>query len=126
MNISIIGAGNIGSILGEKWVEAKHVVTFGVRHPNASKYIGLANLGKVTTIPEAIASAEVILLSLPGAAVTEFAAQYGASLSGKIVLDSTNNPGASVMNNIEALQQHAPHAYLVRAFSTLGGENFYG
>jgi predicted dinucleotide-binding enzyme len=37
MNISIIGAGNIGGTLGRKWAAAGHTVVFGVRDPQAEK-----------------------------------------------------------------------------------------
>lgn len=56
--------------------------------------------------------------------MTDFAAQHGAHLAGKIVIDATNKPGAPVMHNLDALKQFAPQAQIVRAFSTLGGENF--
>ncbi len=120
MNIAIIGAGNIGKTLGEKWAQAGHRVTYGVRDPADPKHAGL----NAAPIAQSLAGAEVVLLALPGAGVAEFAAQFGASLSGKIVIDATNNPRSAVMNNLESLQSAAPDAILVRAFSTLGWENF--
>jgi hypothetical protein len=124
MNICIIGAGFIGGTLGKKWSEAGHTITFGVRNPENPKYAAYAAVGNITTIPAALENAEVVLLSLPGAAVNEFASQYGASLERKLVIDATNNPRSPVMNNLEALKIHAPQAHVIRAFSTLGGENF--
>lgn len=124
MKISIIGAGNIGGTLGKKWADKNHSVTFGVRNPADPKHADITTIGAVTSIDEALMGAEVILLSLPGSAVADFATQFGANLNDKIVIDATNNPGALVMNNLAALQQHAPQAHFVRAFSTLGGENF--
>ena len=120
MNIAIIGAGNIGKTLGEKWAQAGHRVTYGVRDPADPKHAGL----NAAPIAQSLAGAEVVLLALPGAGVAEFAAQFGASLAGKIVIDATNNPRSAVMNNLESLQSAAPDAILVRAFSTLGWENF--
>ncbi len=124
MNITIIGAGNIGSTLGKKWAAAGHAVTFGVRNPGERKHNDLAAIGRVASVADALAEAEVVLLSLPGGAVNDFAAEHGSKLAGKIVVDATNNPGSPVMNNLEALKKHAAHARLVRAFSTLGWENF--
>ncbi len=120
MNISIIGAGNIGKTLGSKWAQAGHQVIYGVRNPADPKHAGL----NVAPIAESLAEAEIVLLSLPGSAVADFAAQFGANLAGKIVIDATNNPRSPVMNNLDALQSAAPDAVLARAFSTLGWENF--
>lgn len=120
MNIAIIGAGNIGKTLGMKWARAGHQVTYGVRDPADPKYAGVA----VVPIFDALAGAEVVVLALPGAGVAEFAAQFGANLAGKLVIDATNNPRGPVMNNLVVLQSAAPGALLMRAFSTLGWENF--
>ena len=120
MKITIIGAGNIGKTLGSKWAQSGHQVTYGVRNPDDPKHAGL----NVAPIAASLTSAEVILLSLPGAGVAEFAVQFGAGLAGKIVIDATNNPRSPLMNNLDVLQSAAPDADLVRAFSTLGWENF--
>jgi predicted dinucleotide-binding enzyme len=124
MNITIIGAGNIGSSLGKKWAQAGHSLTFGVRNPGDSKFDELRPIGQVISIPESLISAEVVLLSLPGASVAEFAAQHGANLAGKIIIDATNNVRSPEMNNLAVLREKAPEARFVRAFSTLGWENF--
>ena len=120
MNITIIGAGNIGKTLGEKWIQAGHQITYGVRNPADPKHAGL----NTAPIKESLAQAEVILLALPGTAVEEFANQFGADLNGKIIIDSTNNPRNSVVNNLAVLQSAAPGARIVHAFRTLGWENF--
>lgn len=124
MIIAIIGAGNIGGTLGEKWAQAGHTVRFGVRDPTASKYTHLHPHGRVIPIAEALAGAQAVLLSLPGASVADFAAQFGESLAGKIAIDATNNMRSPEMNSLAVLQERAPEARLVRAFSNLGWENF--
>jgi predicted dinucleotide-binding enzyme len=120
MKIAIIGAGNIGKTLGTKWALAGHQVLYGVRNPADPKYAGLG----AVPISDALSGAEVVVLALPGAGVEEFAGQFGADLAGKLVIDATNNPRGPVMNHLAALQAAAPEALLVRAFSTLGWENF--
>ncbi len=124
MKIAIIGAGNIGGTLGKKWAQAGHEVRFGARNPSYPKFNELREVGAVTTISEALNGADVILLSLPGAAVAEFVDQHGLALAGKVVIDAANNVGRAEMNNLSALNEKAPGAHLVRAFSTLGWENF--
>lgn len=120
MNITIIGAGNIGKTLGEKWAQAGHQITYGVRNPADPKHAGL----NTAPIKESLTQAEVILLALPGTAMEEFASQFGTNLKEKIVIDSTNNPRNPVANNLAALQSAAPDAHIVHAFRTLGWENF--
>jgi hypothetical protein len=124
MKIGIIGAGNIGSTLGKKWAAAGHEVRFGVRNPADPKYAQLRAFGPPTAVAEAAAFGEIVVLALPGSAVPDFAAEHAALLAGKIVIDTTNKPRSTVMNNLGPLAKNAPTARLVRAFSTLGWENF--
>jgi predicted dinucleotide-binding enzyme len=124
MKIGVIGAGNIGSTLGRKWAAAGHILVFGVRNPFESKYDAPRSIGVVTTVGEAVKSGEVIVLALPGAAVADFAAEHGASLAGKLVIDTTNNVRSLEMHSLAVLATNAPGARLARAFSTLGWENF--
>ncbi|GAB4450029.1 MAG: NADPH-dependent F420 reductase [Anaerolineales bacterium] len=123
MKIAIIGAGNIGGTLGKKWADAAHEVRFGVRNPTDSKYEALRSWGTVASVAEVLSSADVVLVSIPGAAVGEFARQHGAALNGKVIIDAANNPRSAVLNNFEHFQ-NLPGVSLVRAFSTLGWENF--
>ncbi len=124
MKIAIVGAGNIGSTLGKKWVNAGHEVLFGVRNSADSKFDELRPLGSVVSVAESFNRADVVLLSLPGGAVAEFAAQYGADLAGKVVIDAANNVRSPEMHNVPALREKAPAAHIARAFNTLGWENF--
>ncbi len=124
MKIAIIGAGNIGGTLGRKWARTGHEVRFGVRNPADSKFDSLRSVGTVLSVAEALVSADVILLSMPGGAVADFAEQHGATLAGKIVIDSTNSVRNAHMNNLAVLKEKSPEAKLIRAFNTLGWENF--
>jgi 8-hydroxy-5-deazaflavin:NADPH oxidoreductase len=124
MNIAIIGAGNIGGALGTHWARAGHALWFGVRNPGDVKFDRLRLLGRVVPVAEALAGAEVVLLSLPSAGVADLVAEHGARLAGKTVIDATNNVGGAELNSLAVLKDQAPGAVLVRAFSTLGWENF--
>ena len=113
MKIAVIGAGNIGRTLGRKWAAAGHEVVYGVRSPGAPGTAAIA---------DAAAGAEVVLLAVPGPAAKEVLASLDHALAGKVVIDATNDiQGAG---KLHALDELAEGAHPVRAFNTLGWENF--
>ena len=61
MNISIIGAGNVGSAL-EKLYGAGHNITYGVRNINDEKYTDLNDHAQLKLPNEAIEKSDVIFL----------------------------------------------------------------
>jgi predicted dinucleotide-binding enzyme len=113
MKIAVVGAGHIGGTLGRKWSEAGHDVLYGVRSPGAP---GTA------PIADAVAGADVVLLAVPGAAARSLIGSLGPALTGKVVIDATNDVGGA--GKLHALDELADGAHPVRAFSTLGWENF--
>jgi predicted dinucleotide-binding enzyme len=128
VRIAVLGAGNIGGTLGRKLVAAGHQVTFGVTDPSGDKAQALrADLGEkavVRTAAEALRDAEVVVFAVPGGAMEETIAANAAALDGKLVIDAANRMGASTTNSRAVYQQHAPGARYVRAFNSLGWENF--
>jgi predicted dinucleotide-binding enzyme len=113
MRIAVVGAGNIGRTLGGKWAAAGHDVVYGVREPGEP---GTA------TVAEAVAGADVVVLAVPGAAAKGVIASLGDELAGKVVVDATNDIQGS--GKLHALAELADGAHPVRAFNTLGWENF--
>jgi 8-hydroxy-5-deazaflavin:NADPH oxidoreductase len=113
MRIAVIGRGNIGRTLGARWAEAGHDVVYGVRSPGEP---GTA------AISDAVAAAEVVLLAIPGAAAADLLASLGDSLTGKVVIDATNDVQGA--GRLHALDELAEGAHPVRAFNTLGFENY--
>jgi hypothetical protein len=113
MRIAVIGAGDIGRTLGAKWTAAGHHVVYGVRRPGEP---GTA------TVADAVAAAEVVVLAVPGAVAKEIVASLGSDLAGKVVVDATNDVQGS--GKLHALDELADGAHPVRAFNTLGWENF--
>jgi predicted dinucleotide-binding enzyme len=111
MKIAVIGAGAIGRTLGGKWEAAGHEVVYGVRAPGAP---GTAS------VAEAATGAEVVLLSLPGAVAGDVLRSLGTALTGKVVIDATNNLQGASLNALDALPEGA---HGVRAFNSLGWEN---
>jgi 8-hydroxy-5-deazaflavin:NADPH oxidoreductase len=110
MNIGIIGAGRIGGAYGKLWLNAGHAVTYGVRTPDARPDM------TVSSIPDAVRHADVVLLAIPGAAVEAVTADL--ELTGKVVIDATN--GAPPGESPQRLQRSKPATRVVRAF------NYYG
>jgi len=92
MRIGIIGTGNIGGALARHWVAAGHEVLMSSRHPEELEPLA-AELGpraRAGTVAEAAAFGDVILLSVPYAAVPEIGRDHADALRGKIVLDTSN------------------------------------
>jgi 8-hydroxy-5-deazaflavin:NADPH oxidoreductase len=70
MRIAVIGAGNIGRTLGTKWAAAGHQVVYGVRSPGAPDTAAVA---------DAVATAEVVTLAVPGVGAKDVLATLGAA-----------------------------------------------
>lgn len=131
MDIAILGAGNVGSSLGRLWAARGHNIYYGVRDPQSDKTQAvLAETGtqaEAVTVPEAVNAAEIVVLAVgwPNAAD---ALQSAVDWSGRILIDTTNRdvfdyeagrPGAAA-----DVARLAPGAQVVKAFNTLGAEQF--
>lgn len=122
MKIGIIGTGNVGSALGRRWTAIGHEVRYGVRNPSAHPGSTLH-----TTVPQAVASSEIIVLATPWEAVESILATIG-NWQGKILIDATNplSPdlsGLTVGTGTSAGEQvaaWASGARVVKAFNTVG------
>ena len=119
MEIAVIGTGFIGGILGRALAQSGHVVIFGSRHPEGDDLV-VPDGASVASVADALASAEVVILAIPGSAVAAFSAELGPRLEGKLVIDATNRMGEQVTNSRAALPATVRYA---RAFNTMGGEN---
>jgi len=86
MKIAIIGAGNVGKALADRFAKAGHEIVFGVRDPADAKNAALPHPAFRTA--EAAATSDAVVLSTSWAG-TE-AACRAMALVGKIVLDCTN------------------------------------
>jgi predicted dinucleotide-binding enzyme len=111
--IAIVGTGNIGRTLGEAWRRAGHAVSYASRTPAPPE----------TLAPEdALATAEVVLLAIPGAAVDAFIDEHARLLAGRLIIDATNRMGGDRLHSADELAAHAPTARPPRAFNTVGHE----
>ena len=116
----MIGKGNIGGTLGSKWRAAGHVVVYGARDGSGQGPGG----APVRSIGEALEDAEVVLLAVPGQAVPDVVSEQRAALAGKVVIDAVNRMGAPEFDSRALIAAAAPSARYVRAFNSLGWENF--
>jgi 8-hydroxy-5-deazaflavin:NADPH oxidoreductase len=120
MKIAVIGSGNVGGTLGRKWREAGHDVVYGARSAGSQGPGG----APIETIPDAVADSDVVVFAVPGPAVAEIAGRLDGALAGKVVIDAANRIGQAEFNSHAAITTAAPHVRYVRAFNTLGWENF--
>jgi hypothetical protein len=133
-SIAMIGTGNVGAALGQRFAQNGHRVLYGSRDPSAADARELAaatgNGAVVLTQAEAAAQADIVVLAVPWTA-TEGVVRALPDLRGKIVVDPTN-PRVMASDgfadypiddsNAERIARLAPGAHVVKAFSTLGAE----
>ena len=129
--IAIIGTGNVGGALGPAFAKQGHTITYGSRDPSRDSVQDLvARSGdgaSATTPAAAAASADIVVLAVPGMLVEEITKGLG-DLSGKIIIDPTNAlrrnsngifEPAVATSNAELIQEAAPESYVVKAFNAL-------
>ncbi len=93
LKIGIIGAGRIGGTLASLWVKAGHEVLVSSRHPEQLKGL-VSSLGpraRAGTPRAAALFGDVVLISVPYAALPQIGRDLRTELGGKMVLD-TGNP----------------------------------
>lgn len=125
MRIGIIGAGQVGATLGRAWAGAGHDVVFGSRDPSgAGVQAAVAGApGSVAAPVAEAAQAEVVVLTVLGPALVDVVTPISGILAGRVVVNATNVMGGGPTAT-ELLASAAPGARQIRAFNTLGVENF--
>jgi predicted dinucleotide-binding enzyme len=127
VKIAILGAGNVGGGLGAGLAAAGHDVTYGVRDPDSEKTqkaIAATPRGRAASPTEAVQKAEVVVVALRWDAVEATVKQL-PSLDGTVVIDAMNRfDGDAARSTAEDLASMLPGARLVKAFNTIGFENF--
>jgi hypothetical protein len=132
VDISIIGAGNVGKALSTAFVRAGHTVTIASRHPEDAGAVAAATGATVATSNAAAAAAgDIVVLAIPVTSFVDVAADIAPAVGGKPVVDVTNRIGFGAngpeidtsSSNAEALAALLPEANVVKAFNTLFGSN---
>ncbi|MFO0871828.1 MAG: NADPH-dependent F420 reductase [Pirellulales bacterium] len=93
MRIGVLGTGRVGGVLGTRWAARGHQVVFGSRDPQSTKAQQLREKagGSVTvsTLAEAAAGAEVLLLATPYDAAPTLLPSLG-ELGSRVLIDCSN------------------------------------
>jgi 8-hydroxy-5-deazaflavin:NADPH oxidoreductase len=126
MRIGVIGAGHIGSNCARQAATAGHEVKLSfARDPDKLEALAseLSERASSGTVEDAVAFAEIVILSVPWGAVPEALARAG-DLTGKVVIDTTNQFGAGPKpapgQTAAAFNaQRMPGARYVKSFNTL-------
>lgn len=136
MRIAFIGAGKVGAPLAEHLARAGHeVVLASGREGSLSASVGRALKRHPALVArsaeEAVRGAEVVFLATPFQANGAVLKPLAAALEGKVLVDCTNPVGPGLTHGLksersgsELVQMLAPRAWVVKAFSVYGFENF--
>ena len=97
MNVTIIGAGNMGRGIGTRLLSGGHSVTLVDREPESATALAeqLASSAKNGAMVQIAAFGspiedQVVILAVPFGATSSIIEQYGSKLAGKIVVDISN------------------------------------
>ncbi len=131
LKIGIVGSGRVGGALGAIWLKAGHEVMFSSLDLEHDKALAarLGGRARAGTTREAAAFGEVLLISVPYAALPKVGKDLVDLIKGKVVLDTCNpilgrdgeiatwarEKGAGL-----ASAELLPGARLVRAFNAVG------
>ena len=135
---AIIGIGNIGSALARSLVHSGEAVILAADHESRAEELAreLGPLARATSVEDAIADADVVVLALWLDTIKELVAKDATLLDGKIVVDPSNPlgfdgngqmlrtlpEGESAGSVVAALLPATAH--YVKAFGTLAADSF--
>lgn len=125
MKIAVVGHGNVGGTLASVWAP-NHEVVIGARNQESEKLKKLRRNPDLefSSISEAVAKSEVVLVATPADLAPELIETMG-DLSGKVLIDSTNSVKSKPDPYPTAFHafQNLTEAEVVKCFNTTGYEN---
>ena len=123
MKIGILGSGAVGPALARGLAKHGHDVVIGTRKDAVEDL-------PVASPREAVENADLVFLSVKGAAAVELVTGLRDQLAGKVVVDTTNpldfssgGPGLFVGHTDslgEQVQRAVPEAHVVKAYNIVG------
>jgi len=125
MNVTIIGAGNMGRGIGTRLIAGGHKVTFVDANPETAQKTAADLKAEVATLDAPLG--DVVVLAVWYGTNIEIARQLGSKLAGKVVVDIANPLNstydglatAADSSSAEDLAKAiAAGAYVVKAFNT--------
>lgn len=132
MKIAIIGSGNVGGALADRFIKAGHEVLVGAQFPLSDKNVDLADKighNRFTTVEKAVTSSEIVFLATPFQKNEEILKSL--VFDGKTLVDCTNPVGPGLSHGLdskisgsEKVQEWASTAQVVKAYTIYGFENF--
>ncbi len=132
MNIAFIGIGNVGFALADNLQKQGHDIIVANDNPDSRsvQQALIKNSAFVQKgIQDAVDSAQIVFLAIPFGVVE--ALLLNVDFDGKILVDSTNPVGPGISHGLESkisgaekIQEWAPSANVVKAFTIYGFENF--
>lgn len=132
--IAIIGTGSVGGTLGPRFASLGHEIIYGSRSPESAEVQALVGStpgnASATTQATAAQQADIVLLAVPWNVAEDVIVSLG-DLSGKIIIDPINprvvgedgyRDYPTNVSNAERIQNLAPNAKVVKAFSTISAD----
>jgi predicted dinucleotide-binding enzyme len=131
MRIGILGTGALATALGARWSRAGHDIALAGRSPDRTRDVATGLSARPTTIPDAVANADAVLLAITWNGVADVLRAAGP-WPGTVLIDPTNAvthgvgvlhtpPGESAAQRIAAL---APGAHVEKAFHLFPSEQW--
>lgn len=132
MKLAFIGIGNVGFAIANNLQKKGHQIIVANNNPDSGsvkKALAANPVFTVKKIQDAVDDADVVFLATPYQA--NQAALEGVRFNGKTLIDCTNPVGPGVSHGLkseksgsEVVQELAPDARVVKAFTIYGYENF--